>query len=132
LKFPCICCGTCCSKYQPRLSKIEAHRIADKLKISWDQFRKEYTDPRWPGTQSFLIKHTNGACLFLKTSADKKQKICLIHDIKPDCCREWIQGPDRPECREGLKMIWGLTIDDSGRIFGLPEKLEAFQKYLIH
>jgi hypothetical protein len=35
-----------------------------------------------------------------------------------------------PECQEGLRTRWNLTIDSSGRITGLQQHLEAFEKYV--
>ena len=101
--FPCLFCGICCSKFQPQLTLTEAHDLADKLGVNWKRFLSEYTDPRWPGTQSYLLRHVNGACIFLRTAEDKKQKLCLVNAIKPSCCLEWKQGIDRSECLEGLK-----------------------------
>ena len=103
--------------------------IAKKLEISWQQFLDEYTDPRWPGTTSFLIRHNDGGCVFLKLSPDN-QKLCLIHDFKPECCREWTSGLQRPECQDGLKRNWGLIVDSSGTVSGTQNKLEEFERFI--
>jgi Fe-S-cluster containining protein len=123
----CICCGTCCSKYQPRLSLAEAQLLAQKLGISWEQFKDNYTDSRWPGTASFLLRHQNGACIFLQFSPSSKQKLCLIHDFKPECCLDWQAGWEKPECRGGLQNTWQLTVDSAGRVCGDPERVEEFE-----
>jgi Fe-S-cluster containining protein len=117
-QISCICCGTCCSKYQARLSLPEARRTAANLEIEWDQFLIKYTDSRWPGTESFLIRHVNGACMFLQSSNNKKQKLCLIHAFKPECCKEWAAGIDKPECRQGLETVWGFEVKPSEQISG--------------
>jgi hypothetical protein len=129
--FPCLFCGICCSKFQPQLTLTEAHSLADKLGVSWERFRSEYFDPRWPGTQSYLLRHVNGACIFLHTAADKKQKLCLVNAIKPSCCLEWRQGIDRSECLEGLRESWNLTVDASGKICGYREKIQAFERFIL-
>jgi Fe-S-cluster containining protein len=126
----CICCGTCCSKYQPRLSLAEAQLLTQKLGISWEQFLNSYADNRWPGTASYLLRHQNGACIFLGSSSVSKQRLCIIHAFKPDCCLEWQARQDKPECREGLQKNWQLTVDSTGRICGAQDKLEEFQRYL--
>ena len=100
--FVCLCCGTCCSRYQPRISLAEVDTIASNLNFTTDQFIEQYTDQRWPGTQSFLIKHVNSACVFLKPSENGQLKICSIHAFKPACCLDWQAGADRQECQEGL------------------------------
>ncbi len=108
-EIPCFRCGTCCSKFQPQISLSEAHIIADKLGVSWRHFLADYIDPRWPGTRNFLLRHINGACVFLRVSSDQKQKLCSIHTFKPSCCQEWKPGIDRSECLDGLKTIWDLA-----------------------
>jgi len=102
LEFVCLCCGTCCKRYQPRISLTEANSIAGNLNISPDEFIKQYTDHRWPGTQSFLIQHVNSGCIFLKPSEDGNLFLCSIHSFKPDCCLDWQASADREECQEGL------------------------------
>ena len=128
--LPCIRCGTCCSRFQPRLELPEVKLIAGKLGISWKSFLQDYTDPRWPGTTSFLLLQNNGVCLFLKSSTDNKQNLCLIHDFKPSCCLDWKSSLERRECREGLKTRWDLAVDSSGRISGSREKLAEFERFL--
>ncbi len=105
-EFVCLCCGTCCSRYQPRVTLKEVASIAQNLKITSDEFIKLYTDHRWPGTQSFLIRQVNSVCCFLKPSEDGKLKLCSIHTFKPGCCLEWQAGASRPECQEGLNQRW--------------------------
>lgn len=129
-EFPCLRCGTCCAKFQPHLTLSEARDIADKLGVSWENFLEKYTDHRWPGTRSILIRHRDRACIFLTDSSDKKQRLCLIHNFKPACCRDWHSGPERPECREGLKTKWGLTVDAAGHIAGDGPGLKAFEKFI--
>jgi Fe-S-cluster containining protein len=100
------------------------------LKINRERFISEYTDPRWPGTESFLLKHLNGACIFLEYSKENKQNLCRIHTFKPSCCRKWTQGILKTECQEGLKANWDLDIDSRGNISGLPDKIAVFKDYL--
>jgi Fe-S-cluster containining protein len=126
---PCLRCGTCCCKFQPRIDLSEAHIICDKLGLTWERFLTEFTDPRWPGTLSLLIRHINGGCIFLTTSGDGKQSLCSIHDYKPSCCRDWKSGLDRIECQEGLFSKWGLVADSNGRITGTKQNLELFKDY---
>jgi Fe-S-cluster containining protein len=126
----CIRCGVCCRKYQPFLSLEEARIVADKLGASWESFQEQYADPRWPGEQIILIRHQNGACPFLHTENGSGQALCIIHRFKPACCREWECRMDRADCREGLKTIWNLEIDQTGQIIGTNQKLDEFAAFL--
>jgi hypothetical protein len=73
-----------------------------------------------------LIRHENGRCIFLQLSPDKQQLLCRIHSFKPSCCLEWKPSLRQPECQEGLKRRWNLTIDPSGKIGGPRANLEQF------
>jgi Fe-S-cluster containining protein len=128
-EFPCLCCGTCCSKFQPQLSLSEARTLAANLGVSWDRFLADYTDPRWPGTRNFLLRHVDDACIFLGPSEDNSRRLCRIHDFKPACCREWKPGLDHAECREGLKTTWDLIPDGTGKIGGSRGRIEAFRAF---
>ncbi len=117
-------------KFQARLTLAEAHAIAETLGLSWERFREEYTDPRWPGTKSLLIRHYNERCIFLQPSGDTKQFLCSIQAFKPSCCKEWKPGWRQAECREGLKKRWNLTLDESGQVSGNPADIESFQSFI--
>jgi len=107
----------------------EGRSIAQKLGLSWDRFLDEYTDKRWPGTRSFLLKHQDGACIFLSRPADNQTRLCSIHNFKPACCLEWKADLKNAECREGMQNLWGLTVDPAGRISGSQEKIEQFRLF---
>ena len=128
--FPCFCCGICCSDYQPHLDLAESRNIAQHLGVSLQQFYDDCTDPRWPGTETHLLLHKDGACLFLERKEVKAKWLCRIHDFKPDACRQWAAGLEKKECREGLNRYWGLSIEDSGKLAGSSEDLECFQNFL--
>ena len=103
--YPCLRCGTCCSKYQALLSRAEAQQIADVLKIGWDEFIDIYTDPRWGGTESFLLRHQNGACIFLKHLENSRMTYCSINTFKPSDCKAWLPNPSKQECQEGQRNL---------------------------
>ena len=46
LSIPCFRCGVCCTKYQVRLSLVEARQIADELGFDWDEWLDRYVDQR--------------------------------------------------------------------------------------
>jgi hypothetical protein len=70
--------------------------------------------------------------VFLRAGLDEiiPEYLCLIHDFKPACCREWQSGLDKAECREGLKSIWDLIVEPAGQISGRPEKMSVFEGYI--
>jgi len=105
--FTCFRCGVCCRKFQVRLNRDEAERIAGKLKMSRAEFLNTYIDRRWPGITSYLIRQINGACAFLKQDGKNQPATCLIHPFRPSSCRDWLAGPDKPECQEGLENMTG-------------------------
>jgi Fe-S-cluster containining protein len=98
----CLRCGTCCRKHQVRLDLVEARRIADELTLSWEEFSDRYLDERWPGAESFLLRHGDSGCIFLVMKKDAMPAECRIHSFRPSSCRDWIPGRHRPECRVGL------------------------------
>ena len=130
LSIPCFRCGVCCTRYQVRLSLIEARQIADELGFDWDEWLDRYVDQRWPGTDSFLLRHCNGACVFLERIEARKLTRCLIHSFKPSACREWTPSLYRRDCQEGLIKYWGLTVSPSGQFEGSQEKLREFYSFL--
>lgn len=128
--FPCFCCGVCCTDYQPHLELTESKNLADHLGISLQKFIDDYTDPRWPGTDTHLLRHRDGICLFLEKKEGRANWLCRIHAFKPDACLQWAAGPEKKECREGLSRYWGLSIDDSGKMTGSPEAINCFNTFL--
>ena len=130
-EFPCFRCGVCCSKYHVHITLSEAHRIADDLGITWDEWQEKYVEQRWPGSESYLLRRReDGTCVFLDKVAGSKICRCRIHPFRPSSCREWNPGPYRLECQEGLKLFWELTVSKEGKIQGTKEKIADFHAFL--
>jgi Fe-S-cluster containining protein len=125
----CFRCGVCCVKYQAYMTLREAKKIARAMGEPWDLWRAKYTDPRWPGTESLLLIHRDGACVFLKREDNGNCSRCLIYNIRPSACKSWLAGWDKQECREGLLASFGLTITPHGETLGPPEKIRAFDDF---
>ena len=123
----CFRCGVCCKKYQVYLTFSEVKQLAGSLAITAADFIDEYTDPRCPGTFGYLIRHQDGACVFLEQTNEKVSG-CRIHSFRPKACRDWVPGLDRVECRQGLA-LWGLSVNDSGEITGSDEDLNRFRSF---
>jgi uncharacterized protein len=128
--IPCFQCGVCCTSYQVRLNLVEARRICDGLGLKWNTFLGRYIDPQWPGSDSFLLRKENGACIFLKDTNIPGSKVCLIHMFKPSACRDWNSSLYRRECQQGLAKDWGLTVDTEGKLCGSDEKIHLLKIYL--
>jgi len=128
--IPCFRCGICCQRYQPYLDLEEVKLISSKLGITPEEFLEQYADARWPSSRSFLIRHNEQGCIFLTTGREKYEKLCLIHSFKPACCSAWQAGLQKPECRDGLRLIWSLDLDEFGCISGDEKKIEEFLNFL--
>jgi Fe-S-cluster containining protein len=126
----CFCCGVCCSKYQAQMTLAEVQNIAEKLSLSWQEFADKYLDPRWPGVNTFLARHENGACVFFDWHSDRKFGFCRIHSYKPKPCSDWEANTSKIECRQGLKNLWNLELADDGSVIGSEEIKYRFEKFL--
>jgi len=127
---PCLRCGVCCTRYPVRLDLSEARCICDGLGLSWYTFLGDYIEPRWTGTDSFLLRQQDGVCVFLKHTNEPHRTVCLIHAWKPSACREWTPSLYRRECQEGLLRCWGLTVTPQGDVRGSEEGIQHFQLFL--
>lgn len=125
----CFRCGVCCIKYQVPLNSSEAQSIADYLGLPLETFLDRFADRRWPG-QGSLLCHLDGACAFLDYAPNSQLNNCRIQPVKPAACRDWQQGLNPPECREGLARHWQLSVNSSGQLEGSKEKLGEFQSFL--
>ena len=128
--IPCFCCGICCTKYQVRLSLIEARRINDRQGLLWDDFLRRYIDQYWPEAENFFLHNENGKCVFLGDLEDNHMRRCLIHPVKPLACKEWNPSFYRSECREGLARYWGLMVNSSGNLKGPEQNLRDFYSFV--
>jgi Fe-S-cluster containining protein len=99
--------------------------------MSWESFKSQYADPRWPFDHSVLVLHHQGACPFLNENRETRQALCRIHSFKPVCCSEWECKLDRADCREGLRAVWELEIDADGKISGESAKIARFAGFLL-
>jgi Fe-S-cluster containining protein len=127
---PCFLCGICCTRYQVRLSLIEARRISDRLALLWDEFLSKYIDQYWPEAMTFFLRCDNGKCVFLGDVEDGNMRRCLIHPVKPSACGEWNPSFYRSECQAGLAKHWGLTVSSSGKLKGPEQKLRDFNSFM--
>jgi len=112
------------------MSLTEAHRIADTLKLAWQEFIDNFIDPRWPGKNTFVLKAVAGKCIFLDQEEGSSIGLCRIHVFKPASCAEWKATSFKKECRQGLSRYWNLSIGENEELQGSPDDLLCFQKYI--
>jgi len=76
-------CGTCCyGKGGIVVEKDDIERISNFLGISSESFIAEYCENR--NSKTSIRTETGGACVFFH-----KEKMCLIHPVKPAVCSLW-------------------------------------------
>jgi Fe-S-cluster containining protein len=124
LSIPCFRCGVCCTKYQVRLNLVEARKIANELRLAWDEWLDLYVDQSWPGTNSLLLRQCKGGCVFLEQIKGSNMTRCVIQHFKPSSCREWIPNLYQRECQQELTQCWGLTANLLGPSLPLSPSLE--------
>ncbi len=97
----CRWCGVCCTMHQAFVDPEDIVRIVSFLGITMKDWERLYDDSRWQYSEYRLVRHVNGACAFLEYTDGLAS--CAIHPVKPACCASWKPGPDRQECREGMR-----------------------------
>lgn len=89
LHFECSECGGCCSgpgEGYIWVTKPEIELIADFLKISVEQLRREYL--KRVGLRTSIIEQSvTKDCIFLREIDGRKK--CMIYQVRPSQCRTW-------------------------------------------
>lgn len=129
-QIECFRCGECCTGYHVRLSLVEAQRIADELGLAFDDYLDRYIDKDWRRDESFILRWRNDECIFLERVQGSHQTGCLIHQVKPAVCREWLPSPRLRECQQGLARYWRLTVSASEQLEGREADLRDFHSFL--
>lgn len=94
----CYMCGACC-RLVVEIEPGDMKRLADELKMTEEDFRKEYIVPglySWnpgSGVMKKVSKEDSGkkGCPFL-TKGVPNLYYCSVHHIKPDLCHEYKPG----------------------------------------
>ncbi len=81
IKFACQQCGNCCrAPGFIHISKTEAHKIADYLKLYYFDFKRKYT--QWILFAGRVLKGAKeSSCIFLENNK------CRIYSVRPKQCR---------------------------------------------
>ncbi|MFN3921569.1 MAG: YkgJ family cysteine cluster protein [Caldimicrobium sp.] len=84
IKFECKRCGACCQgESTVSLSDKEIERIANFLHLTIEEFIQKYI--LFKGNKRKEMRTKDGYCIFF----DKRERICKIHPVKPERCKEW-------------------------------------------
>ncbi len=94
LHFECAGCGECCSgpgEGYIWVAKPEIEFIAEQLKMTVEQLRREYT--RRVGLRTTIIEEpVTRDCIFLRDRDG--QRGCGIYSVRPNQCRTWPFWPE--------------------------------------
>ena len=112
------------------LTLVEARRIADESGLTWEEWLDRYTNQSWPGSDRFLLRRCNGACVFLERVVGNNITRCLTQAFKPSACRDWNSSFYQRDCQEGLAKYWGLTVSPLGQLEGSDQDLRRFRSFL--
>jgi hypothetical protein len=113
------------------MSINEAHNIADRLGLSWEEMEAEYVDHSWPGVRTVLLRQRGGKCVFLDRQPDDRVAFCRVQPFKPASCIEWNADLAKKDCREGLAHYWKLAVDAEGNIAGAAADIEDLNGLLL-
>lgn len=79
--FQCTQCGQCCKGYGGTyVSQRDINQISAYLGVDAEIFVKTYC--QFSGNRPVLAQAETGYCIFWN-------KICTIHKVKPQMCRQW-------------------------------------------
>ncbi len=106
--FECRRCGNCCTwPGRVRITAEEADAIAAELGLTVSEFTECYTRLSASRRDLELTDHDDGSCIFLT-----EEKLCRIHNVKPEQCRGFPWKWDYPrseELCEGMRIAWKKT-----------------------
>ena len=112
LQFSCQMCGHCCSGStgSVRFTEEEAVKMASHVKVSKEQFYKEYTRRRGNKKSKYYElkeQRRNGDydCIFLDRETMPGKSICSLYDARPAQCRTWPFWQENLESENAWKAV---------------------------
>ncbi len=98
--FQCKRCGACCrGESTVSLSDEEIQRMALFLGLSLEEVLQKYIVIK--GEKRKEMRTLEGYCIFF----DKEKRLCRIHPVKPERCKEWPFPPIIFKDRENFQII---------------------------
>lgn len=103
LRFACTMCGNCCTGPEGYVlfTDAEATRLAARLKITLDDFRRDYVKDTFlgPSLKEKLSPHGLD-CIFLDREKFPGRAVCGVYEDRPAQCRTWPFWPNIVKARE--------------------------------
>lgn len=118
---PCFRCGVCCERWSPELAPADVERLARFLALSADDLLARFARAYPPGG-THVLRHDEAGCVFLTRNGDGRAT-CSVHPARPEACRAWQAGLERPECRDGLARMGEGLLPVADLYPGEPESL---------
>lgn len=126
-EFACDRCGKCCREHRVPLTSVDWQRLLQLGKkiaqaaVEWlDASNVDFCGEgeslvrTRSGLRLPVLKHENGACIFLDESG------CTIHQHRPSCCRSY--PFDRPDNEAALGLVPGAMCPAETGIFEQVEQ----------
>lgn len=108
LRFECTQCGACCTG-RPGFVLFddeEAAAIAERLGVTQEEFREQYTHDTPAGRSLAEVKTEFGYdCVFLDRDNDSGKPLCSIHDLRPTQCRTFPFWPENLRSRAAWNRV---------------------------
>jgi uncharacterized protein len=113
--FECKKCGACCyGKGGILVSEQEIWNLAAFLGISPEAFETTYCETR--NSRTYIASAPDGYCVFFD-----RERLCLIHPVKPGPCRLWPFYPallkDKGNWKAAMDACPGINPDTSHEDF---------------
>ena len=99
---PCFRCGLCCVNFLIKLTTRDIRLLSHGLGLSRRDFLKKYVKKTVVGP---VLQQNGDSCVFLSSAEGKTCAGCDVYESRPEVCRSWVPGLDRPECQEGLRRL---------------------------
>lgn len=115
----CRECGNCCRETRVTVSEAEIATIAEHLKMSVEEVRRQYTEVDVVEHSLLLAQPGGAACTFLDG------RLCLIYEARPLACREF------PHVHTGHASL-GSRLSSIGRHVSICPILYAAMEEMKH
>ncbi|MGA2118137.1 MAG: YkgJ family cysteine cluster protein [Bryobacteraceae bacterium] len=82
-QIDCTRCANCCKTSTTEISERDIERLSRHLRVSREDFLRDYTMPDDEGTLSLKFNEAEGGCVFLDGN------LCTVYEARPDICQRY-------------------------------------------
>jgi hypothetical protein len=82
-EIDCTKCANCCKTSTTEITERDIERLAKHLRISREDFLRDYSMPDDEGTLSLKFNEAAGGCVFLDGN------LCTVYEARPDICQRY-------------------------------------------